>query len=131
MTKFAPADRAQPTQASNYRQAIGQRAEDRAAAFLESNGWQVVLRNFRRRGGELDIVASQDGELVVAEVRTRNREDFGGAAASVDRAKQARIARTTALLLQSRPALARYRVRFDVLVVRDGSIEWIKHAFTA
>lgn len=116
---------------SDGRQAAGQLAEARAAAYLESQGWQILLRNFRRRGGELDIVARQHDVLVVAEVRMRSREDFGGAAASVDHRKQRRIIATAALLLQTRPALARYRVRFDVLVVRDGTIDWIQHAFTA
>ncbi len=116
---------------SDGRQAAGQLAEARAAAYLESQGWQIVLRNFRRRGGELDIVACQHDVLIVAEVRMRSREDFGGAAASVDYRKQRRIIATAALLLQARPALARYRVRFDVLVIRDGAIDWIQHAFTA
>ncbi|MEZ5475118.1 MAG: YraN family protein [Steroidobacteraceae bacterium] len=117
--------------AGNYRQAAGQLAEDRAAAFLESRGWQILLRNFRRRGGELDIIAHREQVLIIAEVRMRVRDDFGGAAASVDARKRGRIIRTAAALLQSRPALTGYRVRFDVLVVREGAIDWIEHAFTA
>lgn len=95
-----------------------------------------MLRNFRRRTGELDIVARQGEVLVIAEVRTRSSEDFGGAAASIDGRKRARIVRTALQLLQQSPALARYPVRFDVLVVHPGagsgaSVEWIRHAFEA
>ena len=101
------------------------------AAFLESQGFTIVARNFLRRVGELDVVARAGDLLVVAEVRTRASERFGGAAASVGRGKQRRIAATTALLLQHHPELRRCRVRFDVIVVRDGAIEWLKHAFDA
>jgi len=38
---------------------------------------------------------------------------------------------TTSLFLQCRPELRRCRVRFDVLIVRDGGVEWLRHAFDA
>jgi len=113
------------------RRQTGALAENSAAAFLEQQGFVIVTRNFLRRVGELDVVARAGELLVVAEVRTRASERFGGAAASVSRAKQRRIAATTALFLQYRPDLRRCRVRFDVIVVRDGTIEWLKHAFDA
>lgn len=115
-------------------QEIGQRAERLAAEFLASHGLTILERNYRRRLGELDIVAHSEGVLVIAEVRTRADETFGGAAASVDRAKQRRIIRAAAQLLQERGELARLPVRFDVLVVSgpecaSPQIEWIRHAF--
>jgi putative endonuclease len=113
------------------RRQTGTLAENSAAAFLESQGFTIVARNFLRRVGELDVVARAGELLVVAEVRTRASERFGGAAASISRGKQRRIAATTGLLLQGRPELRRCRVRFDVIVVRDGEIEWIRHAFSA
>ena len=113
------------------RRQTGNLAENSAAAFLESQGFSIVARNFLRRVGELDIVARRDDILVVAEVRTRSRDDYGGAAASIGPAKQRRIAMTAALFLQRHREYARCRVRFDVLIVRDGEIEWLKHAFGA
>jgi putative endonuclease len=113
------------------RRQTGTLAENSAAAFLESQGFVIVTRNFLRRVGEIDVVARAGELLVVAEVRTRASERFGGAAASVGRGKQRRIVATTALFLQLRPDLRRCSVRFDVIVVRDGSIEWLKHAFDA
>jgi len=118
------------------RQRIGQSAEDAAVGFLESQGLTILLRNFRRRLGELDIVAREGAVLVIAEVRTRSSERFGGAAASVDARKQGRLLRTAAQLLQQRKDLAKCRVRFDVIVVhrplsRQVRVEWIKHAFAA
>ena len=118
------------------RQRIGQSAEDAAVAFLRSQGLTVLLRNYRRRLGELDIVAREGDVLVIAEVRTRSSERFGGAAASVDTRKQGKLLRTATQLLQQRRDLAKCRVRFDVIVVhcplsREVRVEWIKHAFAA
>ena len=113
------------------RRQTGSLAENSASAFLETQGFTIVARNFLRRVGEIDVVARDGDLLVVAEVRTRASEQFGGAAASVSRGKQRRVAATTALFLQHRPELQRCRVRFDVIIVRDGAIEWLKHAFNA
>jgi putative endonuclease len=109
----------------------GTLAENSAAAFLEAQGFTIITRNFLRRIGELDIVARAGDLLVVAEVRTRASDKYGGAAASIGRRKQRRIASTAALLLQRHRELRACRVRFDVLIVRDGGIEWLKHAFEA
>jgi putative endonuclease len=118
------------------RAAIGKGAEDFAAEYLRQQGLVILLRNYRRKGGELDIVARDGDVLVIAEVRTRSTESFGGAAASIDGWKQHKIVRAATMLLQQRPELARLRARFDVLVVHElGSVnqrvEWLKHAFTA
>lgn len=113
------------------RRQTGTLAENTAAAFLETQGFTIVARNFLRRIGELDVVARDGDLLVVAEVRTRASDRFGGAAASVGRGKQRRISATTALFLQRRPDLQHCRVRFDVIVVRDGGVEWLKDAFYA
>jgi len=116
------------------RQRSGSRAEELAAKFLRASGCEILQTNFRRRLGELDIVARHGNLLLLAEVRTRATSAYGGAAASVDRRKQQRIARAASQLLQQRHDLAALPVRFDVVVVTDPEstspkIEWIRHAF--
>ena len=118
------------------RQQSGRRAEELAAEFLRAAGCEILHCNYRRRLGELDIVARAEGVLVIAEVRTRTSNAYGGAAASVDRRKQQRITRAASQLLQQRADLAALPVRFDVLIVSDPfgpapSIEWLRHAFEA
>src|SRR5437588_481620 len=61
----------------------GRRAEELAADFLRSQGFEILERNYRRRLGELDIIAERAGVLVIAEVRTRSSTAFGGAAAQL------------------------------------------------
>ena len=65
------------------RKGIGIEAEQRAATLFERAGFRVLPRNYHCRTGELDIVAQRQELLVVAEVRLRTRDDFGGAAGSI------------------------------------------------
>jgi putative endonuclease len=113
---------------------VGAAAENIAADFLRDKGLEILERNYLRRLGELDIIAREGDVLVIAEVRTRVSDRFGGAAASVDARKQQRLIRAASLLLQQRKDLARLRVRFDVIAVlgvdqENPKIEWIRHAF--
>ncbi len=125
----------EPSERRTDRQLIGQRAEDLAVDFLHSRGLEILDRNFRRRLGELDIVAREGDTLAIVEVRTRASNRYGGAAASVDFRKQQRLVRAAMQLLQQHRELAHLPVRFDVIVVTDISsenprIEWIRHAFS-
>jgi putative endonuclease len=117
------------------RQELGRAAEDAAATFLEAHGLQILQRNYRRRLGELDVVAREGDTLVIVEVRMRASKLYGGAAASVGVGKQTRIIRAAAQLLQHHKNLAALRVRFDVVAITDirariPRIEWIQHAFS-
>ena len=123
-----------PTGRRTAKQVAGAAAEDIAAAFLLAKGLEILERNYLRRLGELDIVARDGDVLVIAEVRTRATERYGGAAASVNARKQLRIIRAASQLLQQRRDLAHLRVRFDVIAVSEmGSerpkVDWILHAF--
>jgi len=115
------------------RRGLGLAGEERAARHLTDRGLDVVLRNWRCRMGELDLVALDGSVLVIVEVRQRRRADYGGAAASITHAKRRRIIRATRHLLMRRPDLARLPARFDVVALDgpDGRIDWIRAAFDA
>jgi putative endonuclease len=109
-------------------QARGAAAEDRAARFLEQRGMRIVERNFRVRGGEIDLVCRDGASLVFVEVRLRSRADYGGAAASITPAKQAR------LITAARHWLARHGeapCRFDCVLIDGDRTEWLKDAIAA
>ncbi len=60
----------------------GKRGEELAASYLRRNGYEIITRNFRIRGGEIDIVAIETSPLgiktlVFIEVKTRTSNDFG------------------------------------------------------
>lgn len=102
----------------------GAAAEAAALAFLEARGFHAVARNWRCRQGEIDLVLRQANLLVFAEVRLRNRDDFGGAAASVTPAKQRKIVASAGAFLQHHPDFSGCDCRFDVLALRAGPVAW-------
>jgi len=108
------------------RAARGAAAEAAAARLLEARGLQVIGRNFRVRGGEIDLVCRDGAATVFVEVRLRSRSDFGGAAASITAAKQRR------LILAARHWLAHHgetACRFDAVLSDGATLEWIRDAF--
>ena len=113
------------------RQAKGAAGEQLAADYLVRQGLSVIERNFRVKGGEIDLVCRDGKTTVFVEVRLRSRSDFGGAAASITATKQAR------LILAARHWLLRHGetpCRFDCMLL-DGleskNIEWLRDAFSA
>ena len=103
---------------------LGRIAEDRALVYLEQQGLVCVTRNYACRYGEIDLVMSDGPQLVFVEVRMRKNSNFGGAAASVDTAKQRRLWRT------AEHYLMRYRTppacRFDLVAIDGGTLDWIR-----
>lgn len=114
----------------------GDAAEALAAEYLSARGLEVLARNVRCKGGELDLLC-RDGEvLVVVEVRQRSRHDYGGALASVTWRKRRKIIRATRFLLNTAPQWRNRLLRFDVIGLkglpdRAPEFEWIKDAFRA
>jgi len=89
----------------------------------------MLARNFRVRGGEIDLVCRDASSMTVfVEVRRRARADFGSAADSINARKRSRI------ILAARHWLARHgdcACRFDCVLIDGEKLEWIKDAFRA
>lgn len=115
--------------ARTARQVEGDAAEDRALHYLQQHGLTLMQRNFRCKGGEIDLIMQESAALVFVEVRKRADTRHGGAAASVTARKQARLIIAAQIFLQ------RYRMppacRFDVIAIDGSAIEWLKNAIEA
>lgn len=66
---------------------LGDYGENLAESFLKKNGYKIIERNFRIRGGELDIIALDKDTLVYVEVKTRSNNRFGLPEESVTNSK--------------------------------------------
>jgi len=66
---------------------IGDLGEDLAEKYLKKQGWRILSRNFRSKGGEIDIIGYRSGRLVYFEVKTRSDHSFGAPADAVDERK--------------------------------------------
>ncbi|ASU36964.1 YraN family protein [Herbaspirillum sp. meg3] len=111
------------------KQVSGDAAEDDALAFLLKQGLIEVERNFRCKGGEIDLIMRERDTIVFVEVRKRSKSNFGGALASVTRTKQRR------LIIAAQVYLQRYRMppdcRFDVIGYDGEQMTWLKNAVEA
>ncbi len=56
--------------AKNIHLSIGRLGEDIAARYLQNRGYSIQCRNYRKKWGELDIVAHKDNVLHVVEVKS-------------------------------------------------------------
>ena len=113
-------------------QAQGQAGETLACHYLQQNGLSLVERNYRCPRGEIDLIMRDGQSLVFVEVRRRSNPRFGGAAASVDARKQAKLIASALHYLQQQPHLGKLAARFDVIAINGQApveIDWIKDAF--
>jgi putative endonuclease len=100
---------------------IGALGEQLAVERLESLGLRVLVRNWRCRYGELDVIAADDATrtVVFVEVKTRTSDQFGGVAQAVTPIKVRRLRRLAGLWLAEQNG--RWAaVRIDVIGVRIG-----------
>ena len=108
----------------------GSEAERCAERFLLQRHLVLLLRNYRCRFGEIDLIMRNGETLVFVEVRLRSSSVFGGAAASVTSVKQTKLLRTARHYLAGLKTTP--SCRFDVVLLSGCSgedIEWIKDAF--
>lgn len=110
----------------------GAQAEQLAAQYLHQQGLKLIQANYHCRFGEIDLIM-QDGDThVFVEVRLRSSTAFGGAAASIDARKQAKLLKTAQFYLSGFKRIP--PCRFDAVLMQSTNlqqIEWIKSAFTA
>lgn len=98
------------------RKALGDLGEDLACDHMCGLGMQILERNYRCRFGEIDIVAVDDGVVVVIEVKTRRGTKYGTPVEAVTPEKAARLRRLAAHWMADRRVGA-HGLRIDVVAV--------------
>lgn len=108
----------------------GKLGESSAVRYLETNGFEIIKRNFYIRGGEVDIIY-RDGEYIVfGEVKARSNTAYGSPAQAVTKKKIRRICAAAKVYALSHN-LMNEKLRFDVIEVyiETKEIKIIKNAF--
>jgi putative endonuclease len=109
---------------------LGAGYEAAAADYLTGRGYTILERNYRTRGGEIDLIAEKGGMLVYVEVKFRSGACFGDPLEAVDYRKQKRISRAAAFHYARHGAGTEKNVRFDVIgIYGDGQIRHVENAF--
>jgi putative endonuclease len=98
--------------------ALGRRGEDLAHRFLRRQGFTVVARNYRLAAGdaEADLIAWEGETLVVIEVKSRERAEYGPPDRAIGPEKRAHLLRV-AREYSRKTETPWERVRFDVVTV--------------
>lgn len=117
----------------NKRQNLGKSGEETVAEYLEKIGYKILIKNYRCKLGEIDIIARDGSFLVFIEVKTRSGLGYGYPAAAVDVRKQKQISRAAQCYLAEQQ-LFDSLARFDVISVLPGDstrprIDHINNAF--
>ncbi len=94
----------------------GRAAEEAACRTLRRLGYEILARNVRLAGVEIDVIALEGSVTVFVEVRSRSSRRQGSPLETVGFRKQARIARAASAYLARRSGAAA-RLRFDVVGV--------------
>lgn len=116
---------------SSAKYKMGKIAESKCEAYLVAMGWEILARNWRIRGGELDLVARDGSSLVFVEVRYRGENALVPGECSLSSHKLRYLIRTARAFLQRSARPWARTMRFDVVVVdATGGILHIPEAFT-
>ena len=108
--------------------------ETKACKYIEEHNGKVIMRNFRCRQGEIDIIALDEGYRVFIEVKYRASDRFGEAAYAAGKQKQNKICRVSDFY-RKRYGIDEYTpIRFDVVTIDTDTfgaeiISWHKNAF--
>ncbi len=114
------------------RKAIGDEAELLACNYLSQQGLRLLERNYRCRGGEIDLIMQHDDSLVFIEVRYRKNIAYGHATETITTHKQRRLIHCARVYMNHHDNW-NVPARFDVVSIEgepgQRQIEWISNAF--
>ena len=100
-----------------------------AAAWYRDQGYEVLVRNWRCREGEIDLIVARDRLVVFCEVKARTTAAFGAPAEAVTPVKQQRLRRLAARWLDRDAPFRPREIRFDVACILRGTLDVIEGAF--
>jgi len=103
----------------------GQLGEERAARYLQHQGFTILDRNIRLGRGELDIIAQRGDLIVFVEVKAHRSRDASLLAMHPDKCARLQSAAETWLSRQANHA--QYQCRFDLIILtpRVGLPAWV------
>ena len=101
-----------------------------ASRFLRNKGYEILVSNYRAKGGEIDLIVRKDNTVSFVEVKTRNTDSFFSPSDAVDEQKETNIKNTAAVFLSQSKIDA--EVTYDIIeVILDKEKYAIKHTINA
>lgn len=103
----------------------GKAGEESAAAYLQSKGYEILVRNYRHKHGEIDLIVKKGSFIVFVEVKTRSYSFYGEPEAFVDSRKAATVSRAAEQYTYENKYEG--NIRFDIVSVKTGLNPEIVH----
>ena len=97
-------------------QTVGKEGEDLACNFLKKNGYRIIEQNFKKKHGDIDIVALDGDTLVFVEVKARRSKQYGPAAEAITPWKIKMLIQSAHLYKMFHPKLPE-SLRIDVVAI--------------
>jgi len=113
--------------------ALGRTGEAAAVDLLKKNGYKILLRNYKTKLGEIDIIARDRDTLCFIEVKARHSDRFGLGQEAISSFKQRQISKVALAFLKEKNLLDK-KARFDVVSImylakEAPRMDLIKNAF--
>jgi len=111
---------------------LGKSGEEAACALLKQNGYKILVRNYKNKLGEIDIIACDKDTICFIEVKSRRSDRLGFPQEAIFTPKQRKISKVALSFLKENNLFDK-KARFDVVsVIFSGEIprlDLIKNAF--
>ncbi|MCR4889083.1 MAG: YraN family protein [Ruminococcus sp.] len=110
----------------------GRFGEEKVCEYLLKRGYSITARNYRIKGGEIDIIAENGDYIAFVEVKTRKPDSMVTGFEAVDHRKQGLIIRTAAEYCRRYPNLLQPRFDIAQVIVSRGevlSLDYIENAY--
>lgn len=118
----------------NFNKDIGNLGEELSVKYLKNNNYRILNKNFRCKGGEIDIITIKNSIISFVEVKSRFFTSFGNPIESITYSKQLKIINSAKFYI-FKNNLYSYNIRFDVIEIifdlnsTNYTINHIKDAF--
>lgn len=110
------------------KKARGYSGESLAVQYLENKGYEIISRNRKIAGVEIDVLARYGEYYVFCEIKTREGDNYGTGLESVTTAQRRRYIRAAQFYLSQR-GREEYSARFDVIEIMRDKINHVEDAF--
>lgn len=111
---------------------IGNIGEESVCRYLIEQGYNIIIRNYRIRGGEIDIIAENSDYIAFVEVKSRKPDSMVSGFEAVNKRKKGLIIKTASDYCSKHPT--ELQPRFDIaeVIIKNGrvlSIDYIQNAY--
>jgi ribonuclease HII len=111
-------------------QKTGKSGEETAKEYLQNKGYDVITMNFHSKMGEIDIIATDNDNIVFVEVKTKKKNSIYTPVEAVTKEKQKKIIKTAVQYAIIKRV--KKQMRFDIIeIITNNGENKINHIINA